>query len=243
MIDVFSRSRPPTEGARVVPVVGNLAELPAEGPAIVVAAATGDRVSGGVTPASDPLTANVHWADFPAQVQVAAEAPRGWTSVVSMGDRVLIARQDTPSRRVWIGYDSSAWAGSTDFVILWANVFAWVGHGQERYENHPLSEFVDGWKPSEWPESRPTPEPGKWPGLYQSSDGALRAFAADTPAIGAPAKTTPDWRGRLARADQPADSAYDLSAVLLVVALACLAGAAGTWKRNNLTPVSAARTF
>jgi hypothetical protein len=36
---------------------------------------------------------------------------------------------------------------------------------------------------------------------------------------------------------------YELSPVLLVLAVMCIAGAAMTWKKRGLTPVSAGRTF
>jgi hypothetical protein len=242
MIDVYSRSRQATENSPTIAVVGAEADLPADAPAVWIPPATGSTAHGTVSAAAHPVTANVNWSAFPADVQTAGDPPRGWTPLLTIGDHVIVAARTEPTRKVWVGFSPSNWSATPDFVVFWANVFNWLGQGQEHFAAHPLAKFEPGWKPVET--SAPNdPVPGEWPGLYRADEGGLRAYHLTAESKGPPAQTTPDWRDKLRLADGMGTAGYDLSPAIVLLGLAILAAAALTWKRRTLTPVSAGRTF
>jgi hypothetical protein len=227
MIDIYSRSRAPGEGSQIVAIVGVESDLPSDAPAVCVAVASGEAASGSVVTASDPVTANVNWQTFPSQVQTAGAAPRGWTPLVTLGEHVIVAARSEPTRQIWVGFDSSAWSATPDFVVFWANVFNWLGQGEEHFAAYPLAAYDPAWKPVETVEA----EPGMWPGIYQTDEGTLRAYNPPATMHSPIAKTTPQLGERLIAAQGIGNGGYDLSPVVLIAALGCLVVAAGTWKR------------
>ena len=99
--------------------------------------------------------------------------------------------------------------------------------------SYPLSDFDGPWKPVEPPAVKPVPAAGEWPGIYQGPEGGFRAFYAALAIEGHRAATTADWRQRLENADagSTAQRGLDIAPLVLVGAMACLAGAMFTWKR------------
>ncbi|HZL34765.1 MAG TPA: hypothetical protein VFC78_05605, partial [Tepidisphaeraceae bacterium] len=243
MIQVYGRSRPPTEASSVLAIVADEARLPRDGPAIWIAPSTGSIMRGETDAIAHPVTANIDWRAFPREARLAGEPPKGWKILARLAGRPILAVRSEPVRRVWVGFDAGAWSGTTDFVVFWANVLSWAGASEERFAGYSLDRYEPGWKQVRTPAITPIPAAGEWPGLYQSPEGGQRAFnAPDMPAAG-DARTTANWRKKLSAALGNHVGGWDVSPLLLVLAVAGLAGAAATWKRRNLTPVSAGRTF
>jgi hypothetical protein len=146
---------------------------------------------------------------------------------------VWVAVRDEPIRIVWVGFDADAFGRSTAFVVFWANVLNWAGEGGERFASYPVGSLeadVD-WTPVELAGSPAPPEPKLWPGLYRRADGTLRALNA--PDVPLPPVGETDWRERIARIAEGVDGRSDVSPAFILAALACLAGAAGLWKRKG----------
>jgi hypothetical protein len=185
--------------------------------------------------ADHPVTKGVTWADVGRPALASETLPAGWTPLVSVSGKAWVAAREQPSRAVWVGFDTSEWAQSPAFVVFWGNVLNWVGAGGERFAAYPVGSLDDAdWKPVELagllPGTAP-PEPKLWPGLYQRSDGTLRAInAPDVPIPPPPAKA--DWQERLAAVAKQARQ-VDLAAALAAAALICLVLAAWTWKRKD----------
>ncbi|MDB5173815.1 MAG: hypothetical protein JWN51_2588 [Phycisphaerales bacterium] len=242
MIDVYSKARPPTDSSQRVAIVNSGADLATDVPAVIVAPPGAERAKGTVFVADHPITRDVEWAAFPRDVLGAGEAPSGWTAVVSVGGRVIVAARSQPARQVWVGFDPGPWSATPDYVVFWANVFGWVGSGQERFVGYPLGAYEGGWK-----SAQNAPVAGgdatQWPGIFESPGGERRAFNALAQAISTGPDGAVDWRSRLAAAAGPGRAGVDVGPAVLLLAIGCLAGAALTWKRTGLTPVSAARTF
>src|SRR5262249_46307576 len=130
-------------------------------------------------------------------------------------------------------FDAPAWSARTDFVFFWANVFTWTGQGKPRFASYPLSQFDGPWSRVEPPPVHPVPPAGQWPGIYRTAEGMLRAFHAPAARYDRPQETTPDWRQRLEVGMGPSVSkgqGYDMSSIILIVAIGCLIGASLTWK-------------
>lgn len=248
MVETFSRARPPANGAPTVKIVSTLLDLPTDEPAVVVSSKAGALVSGTPQATPDAITANVDWSAFPRQVRLTGDPPAGWTPVLSIGNRVIVAQRASPARQAWVGFAPGTWAQSTDFVVFWANVFTWAGGGADRFAVHPLSAFEPGWKLTQEPARsvaqarRLTQVPGQWPGLYESADGTLRAFNAAMPPAHAPVKTPADWPARLKSLEGNRGGGWELAPALLALAVCFVAVAAGTF-HSGLTPQVPARTF
>jgi hypothetical protein len=235
MIDVYGRTRPPSQSSPTVAIVGAEADLPSQTPAVIVAPSNGQTVHGAAAASADPIAANVGWPAFPAQIQIAGAAPKGWTPVVSMGDHVIVAARREPIRRVWVGFEiSAAWSATPDFVVFWANVFTWAGEGRERFAAYAVTGADSDWKRTTGAPLPTRAAPEMWPGLYQRSDGALRAFNATLGDERATATSTKaDWGKRLLGVVPAGRNGRDLTSGTLLLAMCCVAIAALTWKRRR----------
>jgi hypothetical protein len=238
MVDVYRKERPPGAASRRVAIVPSAGELPNEGPAVVVPRLTEAVTTGPATQpviGDHPLTRGVTWTDVGRPAVSTDAPPAGWTPVVSDGGRVWVAAREQPVRAVWVGFDSSEWARSPAFVVFWANVFNWAGAGGDQFSAYPVGSLDDAaWKPVElaglaagWAR----PEPKLWPGLYQRSDGLIRAINAPDLPIPPPPAAGGDWQERLAVSSRDARQ-VELTPMLAAAAVACLALAAWTWKRR-----------
>jgi hypothetical protein len=240
ILDVFTRKHPPADNSLTVPIVTADADLPSTTPAVVIATGTGagPPPKGPVIAVVHPVTANVDWAALAGDVQMTGKCPLGWTPLVSIGNRAIVAARTEPVRSVWVGFEAPGWSGRYDFVFFWANVFVWTGQGQERFASYPLSEFEGRWKLLHPPAMQPLPTAGEWPGIYERPEGELRAFHAPPASRAEVISTTPDWQQRIESALGPGSNmqrGYDMAPFVLVFAVTCLAGASMTWKRSRPT--------
>ena len=244
LIDVYARTRPAAQDAAMVAIVAAPGDLPPDGPAVLLDPMHPAALDGSVTAAAHPVAEHVDWSALAALLHAAGEMPRGWTPLVSVGGHAIVACHDGPARQVWVGFEApTAWTATADFVVFWANVLDWAGHGQERFASYPLSDQSPQWTRHSPVDITPAPADGLWPGLFGGVDGSYRAFNAAAPPVSALAVTTPDWRARLDATRHTAGTKMDLTPAALVLAISLLAASALTWKRRGLTPVSAARTF
>ena len=249
MVEVYARSRPPTDASKRVILVRDAAALPAGEPGVVLAEPRGPTGGTTRTPPepvvrNHPVTRGVTWTDVVAPASASADPPAGWEPLVTSGGKVWVALTEKPIRAVWIGFETSEWARSPELVVFWANVFNWVGAGGERFASYRVGTALEGdWQAVELAGAVARPEPGLWPGLYRrASDGALRALHAPdvpVPPGGGPA----DWRERLDRVRESSGGRLELGPPVSLLALVCVALAALAWRRRNLTGFSVPRSF
>jgi hypothetical protein len=234
MIEVYQRARPASDTSARVSVVSDVAQLPREGPAIVVASERRRVPAAARVQVTDhPIAEHVNWDQLRAPLCVGGEPPAGWSPVVSSASQVLIAASPDPFRQVWVGFDAPRWATTPDYVIFWTNVFDWAGGGGERFVARRVDEWSAEWKPVR----RPAGQVGAWPGLYRRSDGVVRAFnAPDVPLSALP---TSDWRAKIAALARPHEGRLDLTPWLLILSAGVLVIGAATWKRRRALPLAA----
>jgi hypothetical protein len=242
MVEVYTRRRPPGEGSRTLVIVPSVEQLsPRETGVVVPPVVGGGAPEAGEQQASDhPVTRGFTWSDVGSPAVSRDGPPAGWTPVQSSGGKVWVAVREQPARAVWVGFDTSAWARSSDFVVFWANVFNWAGAGGERFASYPVGTELEGnWSVAELAGSVTPPEPRLWPGLYRRGDETLCAI--HTPDVPFPLPTATNWRERLATLrDDPAGRS-DVGPLLACLAVVCLCGAALTWKPRS-TPVKTGQT-
>ena len=228
MIEVYQRGRPASNDSATIPVLRDMTRLPANGPAVILALPTTLARAGAINVRPHAATEHVNWTKLPSGLRGAEEAPRDWLPIVRIGDQTLIAARTNGPRQLWVGFDTSAWSTSVDFVIFWTDAFDWVGDGGRSYVGHSLSTWQPEWK------AELAGEPGRWPGLYRRADGTPRAFNPPDAPIPRPAMRP--WQARLASQKWPA-SGWELSFPLACAALASLAGAAATWRRHGTAAI------
>ena len=176
MIDVYERVKPPEALSTVVAVVNQKSDLRVDDAGVVIesALAQGD-LSGELRIVADPLTAIVNWGAVTLDAKVSASAPEGWTPLVQVGGKTLVAMQENPARKIWVGFDSPAWPRSVDYVVFWTNVFDWLGNGGQTFVSH--SPVMD----ASWKREGNQPvdiQADTWPGIYVRSDGQKKAVNA-----------------------------------------------------------------
>src|SRR6185437_863002 len=242
MIDVYSRNRPPTTGAQTVRVCGSLHELPDDGTCIVSPSRESVPFQS-LSFASHPILEHVDPRSIPANgLTISQTAPAGWTPLISMGDRILAAYRTEPHRAIWIGFDSPAWERTPDFVIFWANLLDWVGSGGQGYVSHLLTDVNSAWQKISPTGLSPAPLSGQWPGLYKNpNDGQI--VAVNAPVIEAKPFADNKWPTQLSAVLADGPHGFNLTRVLLGLALLFGLSAILTVNRPNLTPYNAGRTF
>jgi len=243
MIEVYSRNRPPTTGAEIVRVCGSLQDLPDDGTGIVVSQSRESVPFQSLSFASHPILEHVDLKSISADgLMISSGAPQGWTPLISMGDRILAAYRTEPHRAVWIGFDSPAWERTPDFVIFWANLLDWVGAGGQGYISHPLTDVNPAWQMVSPTGLSPAPVSGQWPGLYKRPiDG--QNVAVNAPVVEFKPFVDNTWPAQLSAALAEGSHGFDLTRVLLALALLLGLSAILTVNRPNLTPYNAGRTF
>ncbi len=242
MLDIFGAKRPAGASSRRVVVMVQGAPPPEADPAMIVArpGAPATRPSGSLLVADHPLTRNVR--EWPrAATASAMDAAAGWKPVVSVGGHALVAVQDDPVRRLWVGMDLEEWSRSSDFVVFCANAFEWLGEGGETFASHPLGAEEGTWQPVEIAAGEHAIGPAVWPGIYRRSDGAMRAFHA--PPLQVSAEPVHEPASGLDALARQVDMRVPIGEALVVASLACLLGCAAAWKRSSLTGFWGARTF
>ncbi len=241
MIEVYSRHRPSSAESKTVLVLNSNAQLSRDNPGAIVLPATEPLQLGTPAIAAHPVTEHVSWDAMPADVRIARNAPADWKPLVTIGGKTLVAVRSDPVRQIWVGFESQAWARTTDFVVFWANVFNWLGEGQEHYGAHGLDEYQPGWKLVTGPNISPRPADGQWPGIYQMPDG--QRIALNTPQVDSRAGSHDDWKSRLAEALSSPALGIEAAPYLLLISIGLIILAVLSWKRPNLTPFPARRTF
>jgi hypothetical protein len=174
---------------------------------------------------ASPITANLTMADLDDLSIGQPPSGGGWIIVASAGEQPLLALREAPARQVWVGLQSTHFAATPEFVVLWTNVLDYLNGGGERFASHPSGSLTADWK-------RLTGEPpasvgaGLWPGVYRRSDGALRAVNLTEPALrhSLPANAPQVTSTRIRRA-----GAVELTWAVVLGALVCLLAAAVVW--------------
>ena len=241
VIESYSEQRPATEGSRRISVATSVEAAGNDAAVILDLGAPKGASDGALQVTAHPLTNAVQ--AWPTTTPAPAPSGADWTPLVTRGGETLLAVRTDPVRQVWFGAHAADWAATTDFVILWTNIFDWLGEGGETFNAYPVAALGPEWNPV-----RPVAEPGLTPGLYRRADGALRAVNASDVRI--PLPITTDWRSALAAAASTTlreHGTFSLSPALIILALTCLCVAAAAWARrpagSSLTPFSAARTL
>ena len=223
MVQTYGKLRPPRADARVVSVVDAAGASAAE--AVVLAPAS-NPVSGAVDVVDHLVAAGVAWRDVLADARIGGAVPEGFAPVIYVGANVAVAVRESP-RQVLVAIDSESLPRRADYVVFWTNVFDWLGQGGDAFVAHPIGLLGDEWR--RVTDGPPQTEPGLWPGIYERTDGTLRAVSAGPHAKPTTAPTTNDWQQRLARLPATSAGGHALSPYLLLAALACAFAAAALW--------------
>ena len=134
IVEIYAHVKPPRDGSPVVVLVNRPGDLPSGQAGVVVETPTaGLMTSGSLNVVDHSLTAVVDWQHGVSKARVASTAPEGWKPLVKVGERVLVAARELPSRQVWVGFENDAWPRSADFVVFWTNAFDWLGGGGREF--------------------------------------------------------------------------------------------------------------
>lgn len=226
LIAAYQRSRPSTDDSSRLVIVNDLAQLPADSPAVLLQSSREHSVSGPVQATAHLLTGHVAWEQMPMPIAIGGDPPAGWTTLMSVAGHSIVAVRPDGPRQVWVGFDAPAWTTAADYVVFWTNIFDWAAGPADRFAAYPLSEWTPEWRPADPGQM----EPGMWPGLYRRSDGATRAFNA--PDVVIPSPQPSDWRNQL-KTISAASRRLDLFGALLIAAAAAMVIAAATWKKSR----------
>jgi hypothetical protein len=209
IVDVYRRNRPPGSESDQVSIIDLQKAFPASPAAAVVTETTptASIQAEKIESKSSPITDGIDWTAALNDAQAATTLPpAGFEPVVSADGKTLIAIQSAPVRQVWIGFRSTAWAATPDFVIWWTKVFDWLGNRIDRYESKTIGENET-----------------RLPGIY--ADGALNA-----PAVDLNQPDTSGWQSRLENlAANQQTSNRDMRGWFALAAIACLLIAAIKW--------------
>jgi hypothetical protein len=223
MIEVYKKTRPPTDGSAIIAVTTQRADLGAEPAVIVETPSASSPDSGEPTITTHPVTASVDWLAALHAVSIALAPPEGFSPLVTVAGRVAVAYRDEPARQIWVGFDSSTFPRTPDYVIFWSNVFTWLGGGVGTFVAHPVAIIAPSWTATV-----PTPpgvDPRAWPNVYKRPDGSLFATTAFAPQASAATKSsTPPSRPNVAT------NLLNLQPRLLLASIACIVLAALAWR-------------
>jgi hypothetical protein len=96
-------------------------------PMVVVAAGLQPLSNAPPAVTDHPITQFIDWGSAIRAATVADPPGDGWEPIVSVGGHPLVAVREAPARQTWVGFSSSSWMRSSDFVIFWTNVLDWTG--------------------------------------------------------------------------------------------------------------------
>ena len=232
MIDVYQRHRPAGESSTRV-AVARPGELEAGEPGVILAPAVGGESPPGEIRASPhPVTAGVDWDGLAQGAALTRSAPpEGWTILARAGERAVLAARDGDPRQLWVGFESRPFARTPGFVVLWTNVFDWLGAGGQGFAATTLAGPTGDARrllPDPLP---PGVDPRRWPGVFESPAGKVAINPGRTSF--SPGRPTDDWPVRLAALPISPAAGVDAGPWLALAALACLALAAATWERRR----------
>jgi len=141
MVDVYTSNRAPDPSSRVVIICDSLFQIPALTPAVAVASGA-SALTQLRSPlqlfADHPITRSVDWRSIDRATLAAFAPGDGWTPLVKSNELVLLAVREKPARQVWVGFRSSGFESTRDHVILWSNIFDFLGEGGARYTYQKL---------------------------------------------------------------------------------------------------------
>jgi hypothetical protein len=241
LVEKYSKLRPAGQDAKRVGIVssddggGTEIILPKPGPA----------ANGKASVVDHPVTAALEKVDWESLARdgVAEPVGDGWKAVARIGDRAAIAVRETPARQVWMGISTQKLASSPEFVILWSNIFDWLGGGGEEFVAQTTGQLEADWTPLD--PLRGGLKPGWWPGIYRRTDGAL--LAVNAPDVVKPKSVpTSDWQSQLSRVAaeyRAATATRWLTTPLLISAMLLLILAAATWRGGLKKPPTQTRTY
>jgi hypothetical protein len=227
LIEKYSKLRPSGEESKRVAI---LRESGGSGPEIILAK-PGSPAKGKVEVIDHPITKSLEKVDWPALAAIGIAEPvgDGWKAVLRIGGKAALAVREAPARQVWMGLNTQPIANTPEFVILWSNIFDWVGEGGEEFVAQTTGDLERGWTPAE-----PLPDglkPGWWAGIYRRSDGAL--LAVNAPDVVPPPVAPSNWKTELAElANQYRQTSgmMHLTTPLILAAMALMLLAAITWR-------------
>jgi hypothetical protein len=228
LIEKYSTLRPPGESSKHVALVSP--QGAGADPQIILAD-IGAPASGEIIIADHSITKsleNLDWKKL-AAAGIAQPTGDGWKPLVRVAGKTAIATREAPSRQLWMGLQTQPIAATPEFVILWSNIFDWVGEGGEEFTSQQTGDLDNSWTaPPDYP---PGLKPGWWPGIYRRSDGAL--LAVNAPDVPIPQAASNDWKSKLAElADEHrhTTAVTHLATPLIFAAMALMLLAALTWR-------------
>jgi hypothetical protein len=229
MIEVYSRNRPADAGSKVVAVtISGDSNSPNVPTAILAEGGSPVHFTNQILVEDSPLTVGVDWRSALSVTPILPPPAQDWKPMVRVGELVAVAVQETPIRRVWVGFRSDDFARKPDFVIFWSNVFNWLAPGSIEYFSQAIGRLDGNWQLQGLPRvSLPRQDVGLVPGLYRGSDGSLIAVNASAPTI--PPVINADWRRKLGDS-MNVQSPRPIAGALLLAAIACVCLAAASWR-------------
>jgi hypothetical protein len=228
LIEKYSRLRPPADQSNHLAIVS--AQDAGADPQIILGG-IGAPASGDATIANHSITAslqNLDWKKL-AAAGVAEPIGEGWKPLVQVGGKIAIAAREMPSRQVWMGIQTQLIATTPDFVILWSNIFDWTGQGGEEFVAQTTGDLDGAWIPTA---NQPAGlKPGRWPGIYRRSDGAL--LAVNAPDVPIPQPSLDNWKEKLAelaKEHRATHGVVHLTTPLILTAILLMLLAALSWR-------------
>jgi hypothetical protein len=240
MIEVYARHRSSAASSQAIAVVDHATRLARSESGVIVATSTQSIAGSKVRVVDHPIAAHVRdWNAIGADATAALPPGDGWTPIVQADRHTLVAvREQSSTRQVWVGFSSSTFSRSSDFVIFWTDVFDWLGgDAASEFRTEPVSRLDPTWaRDAVLSGASVTADPS--PGVYRGRTGELRAMSATDLKI--TKSTSLDWIEKLANLlKHPRTGATtDLSNSLLLAALALIAVAGLFWnpRRASKTP-------
>ncbi len=238
MIDIYTvHRRPEGDAPTVVISYDQLADRSA---GVMLVPASNHRVGQAWRMKDHPVLAHVG-LEVTGQIRSgSADVPDGFEVILWNGDLPMIAVREQPARQVWIGMETSDLADQPVFVVLWANVLAWVGGEGGRYASQPPQTLGDGWvrvQPGPLPDDV---QPGWVAGLYQNNDGARIAINSALPE--GDVASSDQWQEALIGMERQERKMRVLSSALIVGAMVLAGMAAMMWSAGGLTRLYKGRT-
>jgi len=242
LIDKYSKLRPAGLDSKRVELV--TAQDVGAGPQIILAN-PGSPATGKPSVTDHSITTSLEKVDWESLARDGLSEPvgDGWKPLVRIGNRTAMAIRETPSRQLWLGISTQKLATSPEFVILWSNIFDWVGEGGQEFAAQSTGQLDAGWTPRE--AQPPGLKPGWWPGIYRRADSAL--LAVNAPDVQVPQNPQiSDWRTQLSQIAtdyRSATATLWLTVPLLIASLLLMILAAATWRGGLKKPAPAARPY
>lgn len=195
MIDSYQRQRPADADSTTVMIAR---DLPSAGdrPAVILPpirnAASPATTPAGLIVADHPVSAHLPADALEGDLRVAASPPAGFEPVIRQGEKTLVAVRTEP-RQAWVGFESDLFTARPAYVVLWTNIFTWVGGGGDTFTATTVDQIGDTWRLVESIAGEFAPRMG--PGVYDRLDGST--VAVNTRPIDLRHGNAGDWRKEL----------------------------------------------